>query len=1019
MRECKIISRLPIYETYEKNSNSDNRNVSTYKSLTRNNRYLNAKVLDIHEDAIPSNFLKTKSSTELQLLRKLGVPSVDEVTFCVEHLFSNINSLESGPRNETMLSILVNFARICNESKEFAVILRDIPFVPDVEGELHKPSELYDIEIPELRLLLKDEQHVFPCEMFAAPMVLSSLRKLGLRDVLSRTTILECASSISLIDKLDVESIRKRATCLLRYVDGHSKDLFTVPKRSLLSTLTMKSDSPSKNAAGQIERFSQELMGISWVPVITSNPNENLPWRDGGVGKLETRLPREVRPESEMWLCSYSLGILRGNIQSLYLKQFFGWDKTIDPRIVAMQLVVIGQSYIPSEQLSRELSIQVPKLYKSLSNSCAANPNAIQNIKQILSGTKWVWCGDSFVADEDVAFLTPVNAKPHLYKVPRDMAIGFGNLFKNLGVREEFGFADFANALSRMHLKYKDKPLEKLDVDIAVSLVQELSNTPIKAANFEIFAPNEDNVMMPTRAMVYDDAPWLSKRAIATSSGNNTQFIHPKISNEVAKNVEAKSFRSTLIANETEDLLDDFDATSFGQVEPLTGRLNHILQLYPEGPGIINELIQNADDARATEFSVMLNLEEYGKNSLLGPKMSKWQGPALYVYNNATFSNQDFANLVKIGQASKLEKLSTTGRFGLGFNSVYHFTDLPSFVTGDHVVMFDPHTDYIPRATHQQPGLKLKFSKSKIMDQFPDQFTPYLFFGNDMRNYYNGTLFRFPLRSVGNASLIKTQPYTVSDVNSLIEQFKQNIVHSMVFLRHIKKISVYVNDGSTNVGEKKSVKDGVKKEDGSNNVNLNKPRLLYQAFVSKRDDEKWSSISNFLKTATSKASMYAKLLRTPESELPSLTQQVEIKSQYMNVHNKSSTEQLDTYLIVQRLGGGNARKIACSKELSHMKLVPWGGVAAHLNTETKRVGKAFCFLPLPAETGLPIHVHGYFELSSNRRNIWFGDDMAGEGAIKAIIASSQGHKYIVFQQRQYHRRYIANGLLQSFPSENA
>ena len=42
--------------------------------------------------------------------------------------------------------------------------------------------------------------------------------------------------------------------------------------------------------------------------------------------------------------------------------------------------------------------------------------------------------------------------------------------------------------------------------------------------------------------MVYDDAPWLSKRAIATSSGNNTQFIHPKISNEVAKNVEAKSF---------------------------------------------------------------------------------------------------------------------------------------------------------------------------------------------------------------------------------------------------------------------------------------------------------------------------------------------------------------------------------------------------------------------------------------------------------------------------------------------
>ena len=99
---------------------------------------------------------------------------------------------------------------------------------------MHKPSELYDIEIPELRLLLKDEQHVFPCEMFAAPMVLSSLRKLGLRDVLSRTTILECASSISLIDKLDVESIRKRATCLLRYVEQAQQRLIYCSKTQLV-----------------------------------------------------------------------------------------------------------------------------------------------------------------------------------------------------------------------------------------------------------------------------------------------------------------------------------------------------------------------------------------------------------------------------------------------------------------------------------------------------------------------------------------------------------------------------------------------------------------------------------------------------------------------------------------------------------------------------------------------------------------------------------------------------------------
>jgi len=34
------------------------------------------------------------------------------------------------------------------------------------------------------------------------------------------------------------------------------------------------------------------------------------------------------------------------------------------------------------------------------------------------------------------------------------------------------------------------------------------------------------------------------------------------------------------------------------------------------------------------------------------------------------------------------------------------------------------------------------------------------------------------------------------------------------------------------------------------------------------------------------------------------------------------------------------------------------------------LGVAACFLPLPVATGLPVHVNGYFELSSNRRDIW-------------------------------------------------
>ena len=103
--------------------------------------------------------------------------------------------------------------------------------------------------------------------------------------------------------------------------------------------------------------------------------------------------------------------------------------------------------------------------------------------------------------------------------------------------------------------------------------------------------------------------------------------------------------------------------------------------------------------------------------------MASWQGPALYVFNNATFSAQDYHNLSQIGQGSKRDKLSATGRFGLGFNAVYHFSDVPSFVSGDFLVLFDPHCAFLPGTNARQPGLKIRFTQpnSNILAHFPDQ----------------------------------------------------------------------------------------------------------------------------------------------------------------------------------------------------------------------------------------------------------------------------------------------------------
>jgi len=91
---------------------------------------------------------------------------------------------------------------------------------------------------------------------------------------------------------------------------------------------------------------------------------------------------------------------------------------------------------------------------------------------------------------------------------------------------------------------------------------------------------------------------------------------------------------------------------------------------------VSQELIQNADDAGATEVKFLFDSRDnaFGTSSLVNVGLSKFQGPALYVYNNGLFKAQDWVGIESIMQGSKKKDPVSAGRFGVGFNSVYHVT---------------------------------------------------------------------------------------------------------------------------------------------------------------------------------------------------------------------------------------------------------------------------------------------------------------------------------------------------------
>ena len=92
---------------------------------------------------------------------------------------------------------------------------------------------------------------------------------------------------------------------------------------------------------------------------------------------------------------------------------------------------------------------------------------------------------------------------------------------------------------------------------------------------------------------------------------------------------------------------------------------------YPAGVGIFKEFLQNADDAGARRFAVLFDRHSHQRQpaaapaeasaGLLAPEMEEWQGPALYVYNDAVFSEGDFESISHVGRSGKQDDLAKIG----------------------------------------------------------------------------------------------------------------------------------------------------------------------------------------------------------------------------------------------------------------------------------------------------------------------------------------------------------------------
>lgn len=165
---------------------------------------------------------------------------------------------------------------------------------------------------------------------------------------------------------------------------------------------------------------------------------------------------------------------------------------------------------------------------------------------------------------------------------------------------------------------------------------------------------------------------------------------------------------------------DAFEVGWLSKIEWLRRLLN---DQYLTGLPIIKELLQNADDARASRLEIAL-VPGLMQNSHSVHHNPLFDGPAMMIVNDGQFTDDNAVSIRQLGLSNKPGEVGAIGRFGLGLKSVFHLGEAFFYLSNDRPPrMLNPwsgsgeHTTWTTiNETHQQ---HMRAQIARVMDRDP------------------------------------------------------------------------------------------------------------------------------------------------------------------------------------------------------------------------------------------------------------------------------------------------------------
>ena len=964
-----FLCSLPIFETL-------------YKRFVSKNDGLKAAPAEALPVPPPHDLIDISNDESWTLAQILKVRILQPIEVICEIMFPGIHegNYDEDQIDEVMLYVFERFTHIIRKNAHFKWQLQALAFVPK-QTERVRASDVFDPRDTTLKKIFAQED-VFPAgEMYNEPATLVILEVLGMKDE-SNISAKDLFHSVKQVNRIaHHQTARQKSKAILYHLNTHPKKLKKKVDGTELGLLLMK---------------------VQWVPRLRQKQSSfppSLPWCKTEKGAECFFKPTELKSPTLVNL----IGSVRPVVELEPLKEvfeYFGWQKLPDVFDVALQLRNVISSYSKDEK--PYYMVILNEIYSYLSR---ANYQALSLAFQQTEIVNWVWNGDGFSSPNQVlSGKLPFDLTPYIHPLPSE-TMKFSLLFERFGVRTHTDPNVLLQVLYAIKEKYDAEmaPLSTYevyhDLQLSVGILNELAQEELPPGIQErivipVYTENKYVLLEPVeRCMYSENRDWLANDG--EDEDMEYLYVHPDVPSRTAQRLGVPSLTNRML--EPEEL---YIGEEFGQEEKLTTRLNRLLEDYTDGFAVPKELIQNADDAGATEVRFLYDerTNEDAKTCLIDEGMKGCQGPALWVYNDATFKDEDFVNITKLNEATKAHDTAKIGRFGLGFNAVYNLTDVPMFVSRNYLAIFDPHTSFLGKAIRniRRPGMKINLNKDvKRRKKFKNQLKPfYGIFGCDLRlekqdNSFDGTLFRFPLRTKDQASAseIKKLWYNQEQMRELLQMFLHGAENVLLFTQNVLSVGIYHLPNTESQDPQPTLMFQVTKSASHAGI-LRELSFTFTlpstAFKLTPEEMSFLQQCNFLQ-ASSKSKMLARGKKVDAKKLPKSSMIVDVECRLTKsgsdfFHDGFHSEKA-TWLIVSSMGNGQALKFANDDPC----LLPSAGAAVQLlPTESNTFcpspvaktfdgldlkGTIFCYLPLPIHSGLPVHINGAFALASNRRHL--------------------------------------------------